>query len=94
MPRALKSVERNEPLLLPTREVVSALEQDEIIQTDTIEVLQALNKRTFSNAHAYHINSLSISNDQESFVSADDLRINLWKLENSHVAFSKLQFVR
>lgn len=72
------------------RESAQAHEQDEINQIESIEVLQALNKRTFSNAHAYHINSLSISNDQESFVSADDLRINLWNLENSHVAFSKI----
>eukprot|EP00051_Salpingoeca_urceolata_P026824 m.478883 g.478883 ORF g.478883 m.478883 type:complete len:439 (+) comp21258_c0_seq1:502-1818(+) len=35
-------------------------------------------KRTFSNAHAYHINSISVNSDDETFLSADDLRINLW----------------
>lgn len=35
-------------------------------------------KRVFANAHAYHINSVSINSDDETFLSADDLRINLW----------------
>jgi len=37
-------------------------------------------KRTFSAAHAYHINSISVNCDDETFISADDLRINLWHL--------------
>ena len=35
-------------------------------------------RRVFSNAHAYHINSVSVNSDGESYLSADDLRINMW----------------
>ena len=45
-------------------------------------------KRTFSNGHTYHINSLSFSPDGETFLSADDLRINLWSLQNSMSTFN------
>ena len=45
-------------------------------------------KRTFSNGHTYHINSLSFSPDGEVFLSADDLRINLWNLQNSMSTFN------
>lgn len=38
-------------------------------------------RRTFQNAHTYHINSISVNSDQETFLSADDLRINLWHLD-------------
>ncbi|KAF6266396.1 WD40-repeat-containing domain protein [Scenedesmus sp. NREL 46B-D3] len=38
-------------------------------------------KRIFSNAHTYHINSVGVSSDHATFLSADDLRINLWSLE-------------
>eukprot|EP01010_Urceolus_cornutus_P001520 NODE_206_length_2028_cov_263.108135_g162_i0.p1 GENE.NODE_206_length_2028_cov_263.108135_g162_i0~~NODE_206_length_2028_cov_263.108135_g162_i0.p1 ORF type:complete len:440 (-),score=111.91 NODE_206_length_2028_cov_263.108135_g162_i0:649-1968(-) len=40
-------------------------------------------KRTFANAHAYHVNSISVSSDSETFLSADDLRINMWHLDHS-----------
>ncbi len=35
-------------------------------------------QRTYAAAHTYHINSISVSSDQETFISADDLRVNLW----------------
>lgn len=38
-------------------------------------------KKIYSNAHAYHINSISVNLDQETYLSSDDLRINLWNLE-------------
>lgn len=38
-------------------------------------------KRVFSNAHGYYINSISLNCDNETFISADDLRIHLWNLE-------------
>lgn len=38
-------------------------------------------RRTYQNAHTYHINSISVNSDQETFLSADDLRINLWHLD-------------
>ena len=44
----------------------------------------------YANAHAYHINSISMSSDQETFMSADDLRINLWNLDVTDCAFNIL----
>lgn len=37
-----------------------------------------LPKKIYGSAHAYHINSISLNSDGETFISADDLRINLW----------------
>ena len=44
-------------------------------------MVESTPKRIFANAHTYHINSISINSDQETYLSADDLRINLWHLE-------------
>mmetsp|Transcript_8243 Transcript_8243/g.16703 ORF Transcript_8243/g.16703 Transcript_8243/m.16703 type:complete len:466 (+) Transcript_8243:206-1603(+) len=43
--------------------------------------ITATSRRTFANAHMFHINSLSISSDDVIFLTADDLRINLWNIE-------------
>jgi len=51
-------------------------------------VLSANNRRVYGNAHAYHINSIAINCDQETFISADDLRINLWNLEVTDQSFN------
>ena len=40
-------------------------------------------RKQYRNAHEYHINSLSLASDGEHFISADDLRINIWNLENN-----------
>ena len=48
----------------------------------------ALPRRVFSNAHVYHINSLSVNSDGETFLSADDLRINVWNMEISDQSFN------
>jgi len=45
-------------------------------------------RRTFANAHAYHINSIAVNSDGETFLSADDLRINLWHLAHSNQTFN------
>lgn len=45
-------------------------------------------KRVFANAHTYHINSIALNSDGETFLSADDLRINLWSLALSNQSFS------
>ena len=45
-------------------------------------------RRTFAHAHAYHINSISVNSDGETFLSADDLRINLWNLAVSNQTFN------
>lgn len=45
-------------------------------------------KRSYSNLHNYHINSISVCANGENFLSADDLRINVWNLENKNQAFN------
>lgn len=44
-------------------------------------------RRMFSNAHSFHINSISVNSDQETYISADELRINLWNLEVTNESF-------
>ncbi|KAF3493946.1 hypothetical protein DY000_02057474 [Brassica cretica] len=45
-------------------------------------------RRVYAHAHDYHINSISNSSDGETFISADDLRVNLWNLEISNQSFN------
>ncbi|WZY98074.1 hypothetical protein YC2023_070403 [Brassica napus] len=45
-------------------------------------------RRVYAHAHDYHINSISNSSDGETFISADDLRVNLWNLEVSNQSFN------
>ena len=52
-------------------------------------MVEASPRRIFANAHTYHINSISVNSDQETYLSADDLRINLWNLEITDESFSK-----
>lgn len=44
------------------------------------KIIAAAPRRVFANAHTYHINSISINSDGETYILADDLRINLWNL--------------
>lgn len=53
-------------------------------------VVEASPRRVYANAHTYHINSISVNSDLETFLSADDLRINLWHLEIVNQSFSKV----
>ncbi|XP_010255115.1 PREDICTED: serine/threonine protein phosphatase 2A 55 kDa regulatory subunit B beta isoform-like isoform X2 [Nelumbo nucifera] len=45
-------------------------------------------RRVYAHAHDYHINSISNNSDGETFISADDLRINLWNIEISNQSFN------
>mmetsp|Transcript_11531 Transcript_11531/g.34617 ORF Transcript_11531/g.34617 Transcript_11531/m.34617 type:complete len:491 (+) Transcript_11531:241-1713(+) len=45
-------------------------------------------QRTYAAAHTYHINSISVNSDQETFISADDLRVNLWNLNVNDQSFN------
>ncbi|XP_052182229.1 serine/threonine protein phosphatase 2A 55 kDa regulatory subunit B beta isoform-like isoform X2 [Diospyros lotus] len=45
-------------------------------------------RKVFAHAHDFNINSISNNSDGETFVSADDLRINLWNLEVSGQCFN------
>lgn len=40
-------------------------------------------RKLFAGAHAYNINSVSFNSDGETFISTDDLRINLWYSSDS-----------
>ncbi|KAI6191164.1 hypothetical protein M3Y97_00198300 [Aphelenchoides bicaudatus] len=50
-------------------------------------VVEVSPRRVYSNAHTYHVNSISVCADQETFLSADDLRINLWHHEITSETF-------
>lgn len=54
-------------------------------------MVEASPRRVFANAHTYHINSISVNSDNETYLSADDLRINLWNLEITDRSFSILK---
>lgn len=47
-------------------------------------------RRVFSNGHTYHVNSISVNSDGETYLSADDLRINMWHLGITDRSFSIL----
>jgi len=61
--------------------------------TPTNLMVEASLRRVFANAHTYHINSISVNSDQETYLSADDLRINLWNLEITDQSFSKFNLI-
>ena len=52
------------------------------------KLISAQPKKIYSNAHAYHINSISVNSDQETYLSSDDLRINLWNLGIADQSFN------
>lgn len=56
--------------------------------TSTDSVMSSRCRKVYSNAHTYHINSISLSSDRETFLSADDLRVNLWHLDISSTSFN------
>jgi serine/threonine-protein phosphatase 2A regulatory subunit B len=56
--------------------------------TSTEILLAARCKKVYANAHTYHINSISVNSDGETFLSADDLRVNLWNLEVAEQSFN------
>ncbi|KAF5841886.1 PP2A-twin subunit [Dunaliella salina] len=65
---------------------VANLRMPQVASTEIL--LAARCKKVYSNAHTYHINSISVNSDQETFLSADDLRINLWNLEITDQSFN------
>ena len=48
---------------------------------------EGIERKSFKNCHNYNINSLSTSPDGDHFLSADDLCVNLWNLENQTLAY-------
>lgn len=47
-------------------------------------------RRQFTNGHEYSINSVSVNSDLQTFLTADDLRVNVWNLEVSTETYSML----
>ena len=80
------STEALDVVALKARECASALRLPRLEHTDV--VFTARSRRAYANAHAYHINSITTCSDNETFISADDLRINLWNFEVSNVSFN------
>ena len=72
---------------LPPPTAPSHLRLPRMAQQDNI--IAAVPRKVYSNAHAYHIHSISVNSDQETYISADDLRINLWNLNISDQSFSE-----
>ncbi|KAG6890315.1 Protein phosphatase PP2A regulatory subunit B [Termitomyces sp. Mi166 len=56
--------------------------------TQQENIIAAVPRKVYANAHAYHIHSISVNSDQETYISADDLRINLWNLNISDQSFN------
>ncbi|XP_031632878.1 protein phosphatase PP2A 55 kDa regulatory subunit isoform X1 [Contarinia nasturtii] len=68
---------------------ITSKDQLRIPTTKPMDLLvEASPRRIFANAHTYHINSISVNSDQETYLSADDLRINLWHLEITDQCFN------
>ncbi|KAM3586001.1 protein phosphatase 2A regulatory subunit cdc55 [Umbelopsis sp. WA50703] len=51
-------------------------------------IVAAVPRKVYANAHTYHINSISVNSDDETYISADDLRINLWNFGISNQSFN------
>lgn len=50
--------------------------------------VEATPKKLYDKAHMYHINSISLNSDDETYLSADDLRINLWHLDSINECYN------
>ncbi|PVG01925.1 hypothetical protein CPB86DRAFT_698381 [Serendipita vermifera] len=71
---------------LPPPTSAAALRLPRLQQQD--HIIAATPRKVYANAHAYHINSISINSDGETYISADDLRINLWNMGISNESFN------
>lgn len=59
-----------------------------VVGQTTAPPVKAHPRMIFSNGHIYHINSLSLNSDGETFLTSDDLRINLWHLSTNSECFN------
>ncbi|ORX61775.1 protein phosphatase PP2A regulatory subunit B [Hesseltinella vesiculosa] len=75
-----KNLDENNPTSIHSLRVPKLAHQETTVA--------AAPKKVYANAHAYHINSISINSDSETYMSADDLRINLWNLGISDQSFN------
>ena len=49
--------------------------------------VQVRSERVFESGHVYNINGIAFNPDGETFISSDDLRINLWNIHDNDEAF-------
>ncbi|CAO3643554.1 unnamed protein product [Cunninghamella echinulata] len=84
--KSLKVVAENSLYDQSQQPANSVLRIPKLAHQDTI--IAAAPRKVYANAHAYHINSISINSDGETYISADDLRINLWNLNISDQSFN------
>ncbi|KAI7896043.1 protein phosphatase PP2A regulatory subunit B [Mucor mucedo] len=82
--KSLKLVTENS--IAPNPTPVNTLRLPTLTHHDTI--VAAVPRKVYANAHTYHINSISINSDGETYISADDLRVNLWNLDVSDQSFN------
>ncbi|XP_063933806.1 serine/threonine-protein phosphatase 2A 55 kDa regulatory subunit B delta isoform-like isoform X2 [Zophobas morio] len=68
------------------RDSVNASSDDQL--TSSTPSCSVFPRRIYAHAHQYHINSISLNSDDETFLSADDLRINLWHIESNKESFN------
>lgn len=54
------------------------------------ESVEGICKLQFKGAHEFHINSLNLNSDGETFLSSDDLRINIWNLNDTKTVYNIL----
>jgi len=50
--------------------------------------------KSYENGHPFSIHSISINSDGETFISSDDLSINLWNFENTSECFNIVNHVK
>ncbi|XP_024030531.1 serine/threonine protein phosphatase 2A 55 kDa regulatory subunit B beta isoform isoform X2 [Morus notabilis] len=63
--------------------------QDRYVEiADMEDIAHTRCRKVYAHAHDFNINSISTNSDGETFISADDLRINLWNLEISGQCFN------
>ncbi|PVU90848.1 hypothetical protein BB561_004704 [Smittium simulii] len=85
--KVLKVVAKNNLLdgHIPPPDTISKLRFPELASRENI--VASIPRKIYANAHAYHINSISVNSDKETYISADDLRINLWNLGINNQSF-------
>jgi serine/threonine-protein phosphatase 2A regulatory subunit B len=65
---------------------ITSLQVPKVVPSEL--VIESYPKKIYANAHTYHINSISCNSDAMTFLSADDLRVNVWNLESTNNSFN------
>jgi len=73
-------------LLTANDKTIKLFKMCERVHDGTVDV-SIKPKKVYEGAHAYNINSVSFNSDGETFISSDDLRVNLWNVNINSEAF-------